>query len=209
MIGQVVEGVRYAAGTPEVFFTLILVGTLGTFGYNFTTILPLLARYVLHAGVLGLGMLTSALGAGSLVAALGVASARRTSQRVLLIAAVLFAALLVLVGLSTWLPVTLSLLVALGVASIVFSSGANTSLQRTAPNELRGRVMSLYFLLFAGTTPIGGFLVGALSARFGVQPTVVLMGLICAAGVGSAALLARRRATRGAERHAPSPLHAA
>jgi MFS family permease len=209
MIRQVVEGVRYAATTPEVSFTLILVGTLGTFGYNFTTILPLLARYVLHAGVLGLGMLTSALGAGSLIAALGVASARRTSQRVLLIAAALFAALLVLVGLSTWLPVTLALLVALGVASIVFSAGANTSLQRKAPNELRGRVMSLYFLLFAGTTPIGGFLVGVLSARFGVQPTVVLMGLICAAGVGSAALLARRRAVRGVQQHAPSPLHVA
>ena len=193
VFGQLAEGLRYAVGTPEVLLVLIAVGVLGTFGYNFTTILPLIARYVLHSGALGLGVLTSAIGVGSLAAALGVASAGRTSLAVLLAAAALFSLMLVLVGLSTWLPLTLGLLIVLGVTSIVFSASANTRLQLAAPARLRGRVMSLYFLLFAGTTPIGGMAVGLLAARLGVQATVVLMGLICLAGVAGVATLARYR----------------
>ena len=195
---QLAAGVRYAAGTPEVLLILMTMAVMGTFGYNFSTILPLIAKYVLHAGALGLGILTSALGAGSLIAALGVASARRTSHAVLLGAAALFSVVLLLVGLSPWLPLTLALLVLLGAASIVFSASANTRLQLTAPSELRGRVMSLYFLLFAGTTPIGGFLVGVLATRMGVGPTTVLFGVICLCGVAGASLFARRIHTREA-----------
>lgn len=192
VFGQLAEGVRYAWATPEVRLILIAVATLGTFGYNFSTILPLITRFVLHAGAVDLGLLTSAMGVGSLAAALGVAAARRTSLSALLGAAALFSMLLILVGFSTWLPLTLSLLVVLGVTSIIFSASANTRLQLAAPPTLRGRVMSLYFLLFAGTTPIGGLLVGVLAARLGVQPAVIVMGAICLAGVGGAGLLGRR-----------------
>lgn len=191
---QVRAGIRYAVHTPDVALTLMMVGILGTFGYNFTTVLPLLARYTLHAGSIGLGLLTSAVGVGSVIAALGVASAQRTSQTVILGAALLFSVVLALVGVSTWLPLTLGLLVILGIASITFSSSANTRLQMSAPDELRGRVMSLYFLLFAGTTPFGGMLVGVLAARFGVQPTVVTLGTLCLMGAAGAALFVRRRA---------------
>jgi len=195
---QLAAGVRYAVGTPEVLLILMTMAVMGTFGYNFNTILPLIAKYVLHAGALGLGVLTSALGVGSLIAALGVASARRTSHAVLLGAAALFSVVLLLVGLSPWLPLTLALLVLLGAASIVFSASANTRLQLTTPSELRGRVMSLYFLLFAGTTPIGGFLVGVLATRMGVQATTVLFGVICLVGVAGASLFARRVRAREA-----------
>jgi len=195
---QLAAGVRYAVGTPEVLLILMTMAVMGTFGYNFSTILPLIAKYVLHAGALGLGVLTSALGVGSLIAALGVASARRTSHAVLLGAAALFSVVLLLVGLSPWLPLTLALLVLLGAASIVFSASANTRLQLTTPSELRGRVMSLYFLLFAGTTPIGGFLVGVLATRMGVQATTVLFGVICLVGVAGASLFARRVRAREA-----------
>jgi len=207
MFQQVGEGIRYAAGTPAVLLVLIIVGVLGTFGYNFTTVLPLIARYVLDAGAEGLGFLTAAMGLGSLAAALAMASARRTSPAVLLAAAAIFSVLLLLVGLSTSLPVTLGLLVALGVTSIVFSAGANTRLQLSAPNELRGRVMSLYFLLFAGTTPIGGLLVGVLAQRLGVRPAVMLMGFICLLGVAGAAVFARRvrRGARDTVMAAPAP----
>jgi len=200
VFAQVLEGLRYAATAEEILLTLVAVAVLGTFGYNFTTILPLIAKYVLHAGALGLGLLSSALGLGSLAAALGMASARRTSQAVLLVAAALFSAVLILIGLSTWAPVTVGLLGVLGVAGIVFSSSANTRLQLAAPSELRGRVISLYFLLFAGTTPIGGFLVGALAARFGTQPAVVLMGSICLTGISGAGLYARRQQRHRAQR---------
>jgi MFS family permease len=196
MFRQVGEGVRYAVQTPKIFLILLTMAVVGTFGYNYNTILPLLAKYVLNAGATGLGLLTSAVGAGSLVAALAVASARRTSEAVLLGAGFIFALLLVAVGFSTSLPLTLSLLVLMGVAGIIYTASSNTNLQITAPGPLRGRVMSLYFLLFAGTTPIGGFLVGVLSAQFGVQPTIVLMGALCAVGVAGAALYAWRHAVR-------------
>jgi len=192
---QLAEGLRYVRGTPDVLLTLIAVGVLGTFGYNFTTILPLIAKYVLHGGAGDLGLITSAMGLGSLGAALGVAGARQTSLTVLLSAAALFSLLLILVGLSSWLPVTVALLLIMGVASIIFSASANTRVQLSTPAHLRGRVMSLYFLLFAGTTPIGAGAIGLLAARLGVQTAIVLMGMVCLLGVGIAAILAHGLAT--------------
>lgn len=201
---QLRVGIRYAVSTRDVAITLTLVGVLGTFGYNFTTVLPLLAKYALHTGAFGLGILTSAVGIGSVIAALAVASARRTSQAVIFGAATVFSLVLALVGISNWLPLTLGLLVLLGITSIAFSSSANTRLQMSAPNELRGRVMSLYFLLFAGTTPIGGMLVGLLAAHAGVQPTVVVLGAACLLGVAGTALYSRRRAAQAAPDAMPS-----
>ncbi len=187
---QLAAGVRYAVSTREVLLILSVMAVLGTFGYNFTTILPLIARYVLHAPAVVFGALTSAVGLGSLIAALGVASAGRTSLRVLLGAAAVFSIVLMTIGLSTSLPLTLVLLVVLGIASIIFSASANTRLQLTTPPDLRGRVMSLYFLLFAGTTPIGSFLVGVLSERVGVPATIVLFGIACLLGVAGASVFA-------------------
>ena len=192
MLGQLGEGFRYAARTPEVLLILVLVGTLGTFGYNFNTLLPLIAKYVLHSSAVGFSLLLSAMGVGSLAGALGVAYARRTSLPLLLAAAGAFALLLFVVGLSPWAPLTLALLALLGIASIMFSSSANTRLQLNAPGELRGRVLSMYFLLFAGTTPIGGLLVGLLAAALGVQRTTMLMAAVCALGVAGVGWYARR-----------------
>ncbi|MGH2389531.1 MAG: MFS transporter [Chloroflexota bacterium] len=194
---QLGDGLRYAANTPDVLLTLIAVGVLGTFGYNFTTILPLITKYVLHGGADVLGLLTSAMGVGSLASALAVAGARRASLRRLLGAAAIFSVLLILVGLSRLLPLTIVLLLMMGVMSIIFSAGANTRLQLSTPAHLRGRVMSLYFLLFAGTTPLGAAAVGLLAERWNVQAAVVLMGVICVVGVGAAGMLARRSRTVG------------
>jgi MFS family permease len=190
VLQQLWEGIQYAARTPKIFLVLLTMAIVGTFGYNYTTILPLLAKYVLGAGAEGLGILTSAVGIGSLAAALAFASARRTSLAVLLGAGLVFSILLVLVGFSRWLPVTLVLLVLMGAIGIIYTASSNTSLQLRSPGALRGRVMSFYFLLFAGTTPIGGFLVGVLTARIGVQPTIILMGGICVVGVALASLYA-------------------
>jgi MFS family permease len=190
ILRQLWEGVQYAVRTPKVFLVLLTMAIVGTFGYNYTTILPLLAKYVLGTGAEGLGILTSAVGIGSLAAALAFASARRTSLAVLLGAGLVFSILLVLVGFSRWLPITVVLLVLMGAVGIIYTASSNTSLQLRSPGALRGRVMSFYFLLFAGTTPIGGFLVGVLTARIGVQPTIVLMGSICVVGVALASLYA-------------------
>jgi len=196
ILEQLAEGLRYSVRTPAILLILILMASIGTFGYNFTVVLPLLARNVLHVGSIGFGAMTSAVGVGSLAAALALATLRETSRRTLLIGATAFAILLAAVAASHWYALTLVLLVALGVAGISFTATANSTLQITAPDHLRGRVMSLYMLLFAGTTPIGGQLTGIMAEHIGVQSTVAIEAAICAVGVAAAlAYLATHRAS--------------
>jgi MFS family permease len=196
LLGQIGEGLRYAATTPDVALIAVLLGAIGTFGYNFTLILPLIAQYVLGEGPLVFGLLTSAMGLGSLGAALGLAYSGRPTRRTLLAGAAGFSLLLAGVGLSRWLPLTLLLLAALGLCSIVFSATANTRLQLVTPPQLRGRVMGLYALLFAGTTPIGSLVVGTAAERVGVQAAVAGASALCGVGVAVGLLYARRAAGR-------------
>ncbi len=197
MLRQIGEGLRYAVGTPDIAIVLIMMGILGTFGYNFTVLLPLIAKYVLRAGPLGFGALTSAMAVGSLVASVWIAYRGRATERTLFIGASGFSLALVAVACSRWWPATLPLLVVLGLFSILFTATANTRLQLTAPAALRGRVMSIYMLLFAGSTPIGSVIVGSLAERQGVQLATVEMGMVCIAGV-AIALGYRRHARRAA-----------
>lgn len=180
---QLREGLNFAYRTPQVMLILIVLFFIGTFGYNFSTALPLLAKFVLNVGSVGFGVMTAVLGVGSLLAALAIAYTRRAGERQILLGGGFFSVLLILVGLSHWFALTLPLLVLLGFASIVFTASANTRLQLLTPGHLRGRIMSLYVLLFAGTTPIGAFLLGNAAERIGVQRAVVLFGAISALGV--------------------------
>ncbi len=200
LLEQLAEGLRYSLRTPAILFILILMAAIGTFGYNFTVVLPLLARNVLHVGSIGFGAMTSAVGVGSLVAALALATYRKTSRRTLLLGATAFTILLAAVAASHWYALTLVLLVALGVASITFTATANSTLQMSAPDHLRGRVMSLYMLLFVGTTPIGGVLTGVVAERIGVPLTIGIEAGMCALGIAAAlAYLAAHRAPARAE----------
>jgi len=194
VLEQLVEGLRYSLRTPAVLFIMILMAAIGTFGYNFTVVLPLLAQNVLHVGSIGFGTMASATGVGSLMAALALATMGKASRRTLVIGAVAYAILLAAVGGSQWYGMTLGLLVALGVAGIAFTTTANSSLQLTAPGHLRGRVMSLYMLLFLGTTPIGGELTGVMAEHIGIQLTLGIEAAVCAVGIAAAlAYLAAQR----------------
>jgi MFS family permease len=196
VFGQIGEGLRYAVTTPGIALVVLLVGVIGLLGYNFTVLLPLIARYVLNWGAEGFGILTTAMGIGSLIAALAVAYAGRASERMLLIGASCFSVIFFCLGLSHWGFVTLPILVALGASSIAFTSTANTRLQLVTPPELRGRIMSIYSLLFMGSTPIGGLIIGVLAERIGVQRTVAVLALACGLGVVAAMLYARWIRTR-------------
>ena len=183
VLGRLREGVDYATKTPSVLLPLILMGFIGTFGYNFTVMLPLVAKYILGTGALGFGGLMTALGVGSLVAAVGAAYLSRPTERLLLAGATAFAILLGLLAISSAFPLTIAILVALGVASIAFTTTANSRLQLTAPNELRGRVMSLYIFLRAGTAPLGSLLLGTLAENISVPVAVGTMAMLSGLGV--------------------------
>lgn len=184
---EVIEGLRYVWRTPPALLVVLLLSFIGTFGYNFSVVLPLVDRYVLHRGSVGLGLMTASVGMGALLAAVTLASQRRASTATMMRGALAFGLVLGAVALSRWFPVTIALLVALGAAGTLFTATANTTLQLAAPDHLRGRVMSLYMLLFAGSTPIGGYLTGRMAERLGVPETVTIEAALCLAGFAAGA----------------------
>jgi MFS family permease len=179
------EGLAFTFRTPAALLIVIIMSAIGTFGINFTTMLPLISRYVLDRGSAGLGFLTAAVGLGALISALTLASRTTVTRNTLFLGAAAFGAVLMLVAVSQWYAVTLLLLVMLGMAHTTFASTANTSLQLTAPDELRGRVMSLYMLLIAGSTPVGGFLTGLMAEHLGVSTAIGINAAICLAGLAA------------------------
>ena len=146
------------------------------------------------ADAAGFGGLSAFLGFGSLVGALGTAYTRQVTLRRLMLGSLVFSLLLGAVAVSTNFALSGALLIALGFAGILFSTSANTLLQLRVPDALRGRVLSLYMLLFAGSTPIGGLLVGSLSNVIGVSETLLLCAVLCLLGLGGALLYYRRTA---------------
>ena len=194
MAQRLVDGLSYVWRTPAVLLIMIVVAAIGTFGYNFSVVLPLLAGFVLHTDAAGFGGLSAFLGFGSLVGALSTAYTRQVTMRRLILGSTVFSLLLGAVAISTSFAISGVLLVALGFAGILFSTSANTLLQLSVPDALRGRVLSLYMLLFAGSTPIGGLLIGSLSNVIGVSLTLLVCACLCLLGVGGALLYRARTA---------------
>ncbi len=188
MLAELGEGLAYAFRTPAVFQVVIVMAFLGTFGYNYRTMLPLLARQVLHVGSQEFGLMDTAVGVGAIAAALVVAYRQRAGEGQLLAGAAAFSALLALLGLSRWYGASLAVLVGMGLAGITFTTTANARLQLLSPPEMRGRIMSLYTLLFAGTTPIGSMTLGLVADHAGVQGAVLLFASLCGLGVALALL---------------------
>ncbi len=196
MLTQIGEGLRYVVQTPDIALVMLLMGVIGTFGYNFTVLLPLIAQYVLHAGPIGFGTLTSAMAIGSLIAAFSIAYSGRVTQRTLLTGAAGFSILLLCLSLTNIWAVTVVVLVALGFFSIVFTTTANSRLQILTPPQLRGRVMSLYTMLFLGSTPIGSVVLGTLAERQGVQVAVGEVAILCGLGTLGGLFYIRRQRIR-------------
>lgn len=191
---RLIEGLVYVWHTPSVMLVMIVVAAIGTFGYNFSVVLPLLSGFVLHTNAVGFGALSAFLGFGSVVGAIATAYMRQVTVGRLMLGSTAFAILLGAVAISTNYVLSGALLIALGFAGILFSTSANTLLQLNVPDALRGRVMSLYMLLFAGSTPIGGLLIGTLSNIIGVSETLLVCATLCLLGVGGAMVYRRRTA---------------
>ena len=174
------DGGRFVWRSQELLVTFLLLGVIGTLGFNFSVLLPLEAHDALHAGPQIFGLLTSALGIGALLGALWLA--RRTgapSNRLLVATAAIFGVFEASVALSHSIPLTLLLIAMTGFAMTSFSASANTRTQLASPPEIRGRVMSVYTMLFVGTTPLGNLLVSEVASIGGVPWSFVISGLPC------------------------------
>ncbi|EFO79101.1 major facilitator superfamily MFS_1 [Oscillochloris trichoides DG-6] len=192
VLRQLREGLAYTWRTPEVLLVMILMAAIGTFGYNFSVMMPLIGGFVLHTDAVSYGMLGTFLGLGSLAAALANAYMRTFTPQRMIVSAMAFSLLLGALSRTTQLPLALGLLFALGFAGISFTTAANTTIQLRVPDHLRGRVSSLYFTLFAGSTPIGGLLIGGAANVIGVPNTLLLCATLCLLGVGAGTLYQRR-----------------
>lgn len=189
---QLAEGLSYAWHTPAILSIFIVVGFIGTFGYNFSIVLPLIARFVLDTSATGFGSLGSFLGLGSLIAALVTAYLSQVKMQRLLIGAGAFSLIFGALAISQEFALSAVLLIGLGFAGITFAVTSNTLLQLNSPDELRGRIMSVHVLLFMGSTPIGSFLIGVLSDTLGVQAALLICAVLCLIGVIIAVLYYRR-----------------
>lgn len=191
--GQLREGLRYVAGDPQLAVPLLMMAVAGVLTYEFQVTLPVLAKGPLDAGAEGFGLMTAAMGAGAVGGGLWVATRGSTGLPALTKAAALFGVVMVLAALAPSLPLALAALALVGWAMVQFMSTGNATLQLEADPAMRGRVMSLWFVAFQGSTPIGGPLVGWamgwLGARAGLG--IGAVGCLLAALLG---LLAWRRA---------------
>jgi MFS family permease len=170
------EGLAYVARTPSVFLVIAVIGVISLFGINFNVVLPLFATDVLHSGALGFGFLSAAFGLGSLFSALWLAwGNRRPSIQHILTGALAFSVLEIFFALSHLYVLSLVLIAAVGFAQIVFSATANTTLQTVTPDYLRGRVMSVYMVVFAGSVPLGNLFTGGMAHLYGA-PIALLIG---------------------------------
>lgn len=188
MIGDLVEGIKFLWHTPSLMVIVIVLGGIGTFGYNTGTVIPLLAEDFLHSGSTGYGFLLGSLGAGAVLAGLGMAFLGRSSHGLLLRAGGAYCVMYLAVAFTPWFPVAVVLWVALGAAIQALMSSGNTLLQLGTPDHLRGRVMSVYGLLMFGSTPIGAVFTGVLAQSIGISLTVAIEAALCLTAFGSGLL---------------------
>jgi MFS family permease len=195
--GQLREGLRYVARTPELGIPLLMMAIAGVFAYEFQVTLPVMAKEALKQGSEGFGLMTAAMGAGAVGGGLLVAARGRTGLGPLSAAAAAFGIVLLLAAVAPSLPLALAALVLVGWASVAFMSTGNATLQLAAAPEMRGRVMSLWFVAFQGSTPIGGPLLGWVmgwaGARIGLGAGGVAALLVALLGLVAAAHLDSRR----------------
>jgi MFS family permease len=196
--GQLREGLRYVARTPQLGVPLLMMGLAGMLAYEFQVSLPVMAKHGLHSGAAGFGFMTAAMGVGAVMGGLLVAARGRTGLLPLSIAAAGFGVALLLAALAPSLGVELVALMLVGWASISFMSTGNATLQLTAEPSMRGRVMSLWFVAFQGSTPIGGPIVGWLMSVAGARAGLGLAAATCIVVAAGGLLAWRRLERRGA-----------
>ena len=186
---EIMQSLRYAGRTPRILLVLALLLFVSLFVINFNVVVPLLARDVFAAGAHGFGLLMACLGVGAVLGAVGVASAglRRPSMARVVVAALVASAGVLGLGFVRSFTLASAILVVTGMAQIVFTSSVNSTVQVTVPDAMRGRMMSLYVLVFVGVTPLGAFVTGWLAETFGIATACALGG---AGGLISVAFLA-------------------
>lgn len=176
------EGLRFIKGNRLVTALLTLTAFVSIFSMSYAVLMPIFARDILKVGAKGLGYLMASTGTGALIGAITLSSLGdfRAKGRLLLTGNLVFCVMLVLFSFSRLMPVSMALLVGAGWGMMTNMALTNTLIQTAVPDQLRGRVMSVYTLMFLGMAPLGSLQAGALAHWLGA-PTAVRIGVsVCA-----------------------------
>jgi MFS family permease len=178
------EGMRFIRQQPFILAALTLTGGFSLFGIPFVSLLPVFAADIFNSGARGLGFLAGSAGVGALAAALSIAykssEAGEGKLAFMRASAVVFPVSLIIFSFSRNFYLACAALALAGFGLVRFLSVANGSIQLKTPDELRGRVMSVYTLVFLGTAPLGNTLMGALGGWIGASRAVAVSSALCA-----------------------------
>jgi MFS family permease len=193
--GQVREGLRYARSVPELWIPLVMMAVVGTLAFNFQTVVPLFARRDLGGSDVTFTLLMSTVSVGSLIGALATARRKRIGISTVSIAAVGFGVAMALLAVAPNQPLAFATGLLVGLASIAFMTASTAIVQITAAPSMRGRVLALQAMVFLGSTPIGGPIVGTIAQRYGARYSI-LIGAVAALAAGLFGLATVRTAKR-------------
>jgi len=177
---QLKQGLRYIRSSRAVSGLMGVIAVYSIFGFQYLTMMPVVARDVLHTGASGYGLLLTFVGIGALTGALSLAGlgGRIRRGRLFNATAYAFAGLTILFSLMRTVHIAAFVLLFLGLTMLINGALANGILQSVVPDELRGRVMATYVFVYVGFTPIGSFIAGAMARVVGVQWAIFTGGLV-------------------------------
>jgi len=178
------EGFRFARHTKPIRALLILLAVVSFMALPFSVLIPIFAVKILHGGVNAYGWLMGAVGFGAMLGALAIAMRQQLRGLGSLVAysAVGLGVSLVLFSASRWFLVSFAFLIICGFTMMMQLTSTNTLIQAMVPEQLRGRVMAMYSMMFLGMTPLGSLLAGTLADHIGAPVTVAIGGLVSCVG---------------------------
>ncbi|MEO5754118.1 MAG: MFS transporter [Chthoniobacterales bacterium] len=194
-LAQSLEGFRYVWNHVRVRTIFALFAIVGIFGWSYSILMPAFARDVLHLDEQGYGFLLGASGVGALIGAFVTATfGTSISSRKLAFGGVwLFSTMLLIFSFNRNLIIAVLCLAGSGFGMMLFFSTSNTTVQTIVPDEMRGRVMGIWALIFGGMIPFGSLEAGALAHYVGTSATLAIGAIICALAAFVTLLIVRRR----------------
>lgn len=191
IIRDFMKGIGFIREDREILRIILMITVFSLVGIPYITLLPVYAAEVFGEGAQAYGLLIGASGLGALIAAVGIALQEdiRDKTRFMAVAAMCFSVSLLLFSFSRVFSVSLLLVMISGWGMVSYLASANGYIQILVPDELRGRVMSLYSFVFLGTVPIGNAIIGTAADLFGTTRAVGVSGVIC---IGASVVFAIR-----------------
>lgn len=169
-LAQIRQGLGFIRHNQVVLTLLGMVAVANIFAFGYSALMPAFAQDVLNSGPTGLGLLSASVGVGALIGALAVASLDQFQHKGMLLTLgnLFFPAMVLLFATSRVFPLSILFLVGAGLGFMVQNAMTNTLIQLAVPDELRGRVMSVYMLVFQGFFPLGSLMAGTIAEHFGI-----------------------------------------